>query len=206
MSLFCVDLGCLGGSLRTLGALWSCSFGLLGFMVLKHLEITFPYSWEKKWRGNQKWQSQRSCWRPGPALTAPAPVPGVGGVCQPPPLHLGCSDLCLGILSALPSSHFPASAEHPEQPLHRPAPCCSPQPLLSPWEDHCPHTLCVFLCQPGVLKHFYFPSRGFRAHSCPQTHSAPLPTQAGFQSGSPSTSLPVEAPGLLVWHRVCGTG
>lgn len=45
-----------------MAALWNCTFGLLRFMVLKRLEITFPYSWDKERGGNQKWQSQRSCW------------------------------------------------------------------------------------------------------------------------------------------------
>lgn len=32
---------------------------------------------------------------------------------KPLHLHLGCPDLCLRVLPRLPSSHFPASAEHP---------------------------------------------------------------------------------------------
>lgn len=42
---------------------------------------------------------------PGPALAAPALVPCVGCMHEPPSLHLGCSDFCLRILPTL-STHI----------------------------------------------------------------------------------------------------
>ena len=101
----------------------------------------------KKWGGNQKLQGQRTRSAGGGLLLTASTstcVPShpramrVGTVLNRLHLHLGCSDLCLGILLRLFSSHFPASAEHAAQPLHGGAPLCSPQtpPLRAadlPW-------------------------------------------------------------------------
>lgn len=85
-------------------------------------EITFPCSWPKGGEG------PRDCRGKGPEvlveagtvpcspLHPPALVSQVirkPHVPKPLHLHLGCPDLCLRVLPRLPSSHFPASAEHP---------------------------------------------------------------------------------------------
>lgn len=76
------------------------------------------------------------------------------------------------------------------------------------------HTLYACSSSGGVSLNtchfYYFSSRGFPAHACPETRSALLPTQAGLQSGRrPSPSVPAEATGLLAWHGVsawlCGS-
>lgn len=105
----------------------------------------------KKREGNQKLQSQRTKgagggWDSSLLLTVSTStcVPNypqamrVGAALNPLHSHLGCSDLCLGILPRLSSSHFHVSAEHPVQPLHGGAPLCSLQmpPLRAvdlPW-------------------------------------------------------------------------
>jgi len=204
-------------------------------MAFKHLEISFPHFWLKS--GDEA----RNCRAKGPevlleagtvscsSLHPPAlvsqaiPKPCGGGLPKPLLLHLGCSDLCFGILHGLSGSHFPASAEHPTQPcmempcsspLADPSPvCCRPASACRGVHAH-PPTLHACSSSSGVsldtCPFYYFSSRGFPAHACPETCSALLPMQAGLRSGRrPELSVPAEATGLPVWHRVhawlCGS-
>lgn len=147
-----------------------------------------------------------------------------GAVPKPLHLHLGCPDLCLGILPRLSSSHFPASAEHPAQPrmaVPRSAPPTDASPVRCRPSSACrrtrahPPTLYACSSSSGVsldtCHFYYFSSRGFPAHACPETRSALLPTQAGLQSGSrPAPSVPAEDTGvargrcLALWQLVPG--